>query len=110
MQLTDKKCVPCEGGVMPLTHDEIQPYLAEASGWEVIESGKKILKGFLFKDFREAMAFVNRVAELAEAEGHHPDILAHGWNKVRVELSTHAAGGLTENDFILAAKINQWGG
>ena len=109
MRLTEKKCVPCEGGVPPLTQEQIQPYLAEVTGWAVSEDGRKIKKEFRFKDFREAMAFVNRVAELAESEGHHPDI-SIAYNRVVLELSTHAVGGLTENDFILAAKINQLGG
>lgn len=105
MRLLEKKCIPCEGGVPPLTHEQIQPYLVEVPGWEVVENGKKIKKEFRFKDFREAMAFVNRVAELAESESHHPDI-AISYNRVGLALWTHAAGGLTENDFILAAKIN----
>ena len=91
---------------MPLTQEQIQPYLPQVPGWEVVANEKKIKKEFLFKDFREAMAFVNRVAELAESEEHHPDIVI-SYNRVTLELSTHAAGGLTENDFILAAKINQ---
>lgn len=89
-----------------MTAEEIQKYLAEVPGWEVIDN-KKIVKSLKFKDFKEAMGFVNKVAELAEVEGHHPDILIHGWNKVRLELSTHAIGGLSENDFILAAKIDR---
>ena len=105
MKLVEKTCVPCEGGVKPLTTKQIQPYLTEVPGWEVLD-GKKIRKEFMFKDFREAMAFVNRVAELAEAEGHHPDI-AISYAAVTLGLSTHVAGGLTENDFILAAKIDQ---
>lgn len=103
--LLSKKCVPCEGGVPTLTKEEIQKFLPEVPGWMVIED-KKIQKDFKFKDFRGAMVFVNKVAELAEEENHHPDILLHGYRKVRLELSTHAIGGLSENDFILAAKIN----
>ncbi len=105
MNLLNKKCVPCEGGTPPLTAEEIEKYLPEVSDWEVLED-KKINREFKFKDFKEAMAFVNKVADLAESEGHHPDICLHSWNKVRLELSTHAIGGLSENDFILAAKIN----
>lgn len=89
----------------PLTEDKIKKILPEISGWEVVQN-KSIARDFAFKNFKEAMEFVNRVAELAEAEGHHPDIFLHGWNKVRLELSTHAIGGLSENDFILAAKID----
>lgn len=89
---------------MPLTAEEIEKYLPEVPGWEVLEN-KKIRREFKFKDFKDAMAFVNKVADLAEREGHHPDIFIHGWNKVRIDLATHAIGGLSENDFILAAKI-----
>lgn len=106
MRLTEKTCVPCEGGVPPLTVEQTKPYLAEVSGWTVVENGKKIQRELRFKDFLEAMAFVNRVAELAEAEGHHPDI-AISYAEVTLRLWTHVAGGLTENDFILAAKIDQ---
>ena len=104
--LLNKKCVPCEGGTLPLTTEEIVKYLPEVPSWEVSED-KKISREFKLKDFKEAVAFVNKVAELAESEGHHPDIYLHSWNKVRLELSTHAIGGLSENDFILAAKISK---
>lgn len=89
----------------PLTRDAIAKYLPEVPGWEVLEH-KKIRREFTFQDFNEAIAFVNDVADLAESEGHHPDIYLHNWNKVRIELSTHAINGLSENDFILAAKID----
>lgn len=104
--LTDKKCVPCEGGTPPLTRDQFAPMLAEVKNWQVLEE-KKIQKDFKFKNFKEVMAFVNKIAELAEAEGHHPDLNIHDWNKLTIRLSTHAIGGLSENDFILAAKIDQ---
>jgi 4a-hydroxytetrahydrobiopterin dehydratase len=100
-----KKCVPCEGGTLPLTEESVQKLLPQVSGWEVFDS-KKIVREFKFKDFKHAMNFVQKVADVAESEGHHPDILVHGWNKVRLELTTHAIGGLSENDFILAAKID----
>jgi 4a-hydroxytetrahydrobiopterin dehydratase len=101
-----KKCVPCEGGVKPLTRDEYGAFLErEISGW-MDEDEKKIVKEFKFGDFKEALGFVNKVGALAEEEGHHPDILIHGWNKVKLSLSTHAIGGLSENDFILASKID----
>lgn len=90
---------------MPLTTSEIEKYLPEASDWIVLDQ-KKIQREFLFKDFKEAINFINKVADLAESEGHHPDIYLHSWNKVRIEISTHAIGGLSENDFILAAKIS----
>src|SRR3989344_3540950 len=99
MNLANKKCIPCEGGVQPLSADEIKPYLAELLGWQVVET-KKIRKDFEFKNFIEAMQFVNKVADIAETEKHHPDI-AIFYNKVSLELWTHAIGGLSENDFIL---------
>lgn len=103
--LTNKTCEPCEGGVDPLTREEIQPLFAQLSGW-IVEGNKRIKKEFQKKDFAEAMKFVNAVANLAEEEGHHPDICIHGWNKVSITLSTHAIGGLSENDFIVAAKVD----
>ncbi len=106
MQLIHKKCVPCEGGVPSLTQAEVEKYLPEVPGWSASADFKQIARDFKFKDFKWAMEFVNKVAELAESENHHPDILIHGWNRVRFELSTHAIKGLSENDFILAAKIN----
>ena len=107
VNLLEKKCVPCEGGVPPLKGEQMQQYLDELQGeWRVVEE-KKIQRQFKFKNFKEAIAFVNKVAEIAEREGHHPDMRVYGWNKVEIELSTHAIGGLSENDFILAAKIEQ---
>jgi 4a-hydroxytetrahydrobiopterin dehydratase len=101
-----KKCVPCEGGVAPLAPDEYGAFLrSELSGWVDVEQ-KKIEKDYKFKNFKEALDFVNKVGALAESEGHHPDIYLHGFNKVRLTLSTHAIGGLSENDFILATKID----
>lgn len=102
--LTDKKCVPCEGGTPPLTGEEIEKYLKELkSEWNVLDN-KKISKEFKFTDFKDSMKFINKVAEIAEAEQHHPDIHVF-YNKVLIELWTHAVHGLSENDFILAAKI-----
>jgi len=102
--LSDKKCVACEGGTPPLEAEKVKEYMAElGGGWEVL--GGKIKKDFKFKDFKEAMAFVNKVAEIAENEGHHPDIHVF-YDKVEIELWTHAVGGLSENDFIMAAKID----
>lgn len=105
MDLLSKKCVACEGDVPPMSKDESQTYLSQVLGWEMVDDGKKITKEFTFKDFKEAMAFVNNVANLAEHEGHHPDIYVF-YNRVKFELWTHAVGGLSENDFIVAAKIN----
>lgn len=109
--LVNKKCVPCEGGVLPLSREEIKDYLdevsppAQAGGWTLDEKAQKISKEFKFKDFIEAIDFVNRVADVAEEEGHHPDIHIY-YNKIVLELWTHAIGGLSENDFILASKID----
>ena len=103
IDLNQKKCVSCEGGVEPLNRQKIEEYLPAINPeWEVVED-KMLKRRFKFKDFKEAMEFVNKVAILAESEGHHPDIKIN-WNKVTLELSTHAIGGLSENDFIMAAK------
>lgn len=107
MDLTKKKCVPCEGGTPPMPPSEEDKYKDEIPSWELNRDGNhSIERQFEFSDFQSAMSFVNRVADLAEDEGHHPDICIN-YNKVHLELSTHAAGGLTENDFIVAAKINE---
>lgn len=104
--LKNKKCVPCEGGVKPLTPDEYGAFLRTTlSGWADFDE-TRIEKEYKFTDFKEALAFVNKVGELAESEGHHPDINLHGWNKVKITLTTHAIGGLSENDFIMASKID----
>ena len=103
--LTKKKCIPCEGGTPPFTEEEAKKYLRQVRGWEL--EGNKIKREFKFKNFVQAIKYVNRIAELAEREQHHPDILVYSWNKVRLTSYTHAIGGLSENDFILAAKINQ---
>lgn len=105
--LKNKKCVPCEGGVRPLTPDEYGAYLRnELTGWVDVDQ-KQIEKEYKLKSFKEALEFVNKVGVIAESEGHHPDINIHGWNKVKLTLSTHAIGGLSENDFILASKIDE---
>jgi len=103
--LTDKKCVPCEGGVPPLSHGEAEKLLGELHEWKIREDAKQISKEFTFKNFVEALAFANKVGEIAEEEGHHPDMHV-SWGRVGIDLSTHAAHGLSENDFILAAKID----
>jgi 4a-hydroxytetrahydrobiopterin dehydratase len=103
--LLKKKCVPCEGGIQALNLSQLQEYLDKVSGWVSDSEGKKISKEFKFKDFIGAINFVNQVAEIAELENHHPDICIY-YNRVCLELWTHAIGGLSENDFILAAKIN----
>ena len=103
MELYEKKCIPCESGGIPLSEDDAKKNLEQIPNWKL--NGKKIEREFVFKDFKEAMKFVNNVADLAEGEGHHPDIHIH-WNKVMLELWTHSMNGLSENDFIVAAKIN----
>lgn len=103
--LQNQHCKPCEGGVAPLSKADAEATMKHVAGWALAESGKAISRNFTFKNFKEAMAFVNKVAEIAETEGHHPDIHVW-WNKVKLELSTHAVGGLTTNDFILATAIN----
>ena len=105
MDLLKKKCVPCEGGAKPLSRADALDYLAEVPGWKLDGNGIKISKEFKFKDFIGAINFVERVADVAEMEQHHPDIHIH-YNKVLLELWTHAIGGLSENDFIVAAKID----
>jgi 4a-hydroxytetrahydrobiopterin dehydratase len=105
MDFAKKKCVPCEGGVPVLTKEQVKQFLPEVPGWEGDTNSRKISKRWKFKNFVEAMQFVNKVAELAEEEGHHPDIHV-SYSRVTLELWTHAIGGLSENDFILSAKIN----
>lgn len=102
--LTAKKCVPCEGGTPPLTSDEVNKLLAQVPNW-VLEEGK-LVRRFKFKNFKEAISFVNKVADLAEAENHHPNISIFGYRNVKLTFSTHAIAGLSENDFIMAAKVN----
>lgn len=106
-ELTSKTCVPCQGGVPPLESDEVEEMLTEVQGWDLLGgSPPKIQKKFKFKDFTEALDFVNEVGELAEEEGHHPDIEI-SYNEVTLQLYTHAIDGLHENDFIVAAKIDE---
>ena len=104
--LAGKSCVPCRGGIPPLTEAEARAFLSRTPGWSLAENGTRLQRSFEFRDFVGAMEFVNRVADIAEHEGHHPDIAIH-WNKVDLVLWTHKIGGLHENDFILAAKINR---
>lgn len=105
MDLTKKKCVPCEVGTPPMGMGEAEKFLKEIhADWKIVD-GKKMRRDFRFDDFVAAIKFVNRVADIAEAEGHHPDIHLF-YNKLTLELWTHVAKGLTENDFILAAKID----
>ena len=106
MDLHNKKCVPCEGGTLPFDKKETDKYLTIVSGWST-DDYLKVIKNFKFKDFKEALNFVNKVGEIAENENHHPNIYLYGWNKVKITLETHAIGGLSINDFILASKIDR---
>ena len=106
--LLKKKCTPCEGGVIPFDISEIHKYQKKVDGWNILEE-KKIFflsKKFNFKNFSESQNFTNKVGEISEDEGHHPDIL-FGWGYAEIKITTHAIEGLSENDFILAAKIDQ---
>jgi 4a-hydroxytetrahydrobiopterin dehydratase len=105
-ELTRKKCVPCEGGIPRLTEGEVDALLANVPGWTKVEGGRRIRREWTAKNFMAAIDFFNKVAALAETEGHHPDLHLEGYRNVTVELWTHAIGGLSENDFILAAKID----
>ena len=104
-ELTAKVCVPCQGGIPPLEPDAAAGFLEQTPDWEPPNQASHIERRFSFGDFAETLQFVNRVGELAEAEGHHPDI-AFGWGYCNITLYTHKINGLHENDFILAAKIN----
>jgi 4a-hydroxytetrahydrobiopterin dehydratase len=103
--LSSKHCVPCHGGVPRLTGEEIEPLLRQLDGWRVAEE-HHLLKDYKFRNFADALSFVNRVGEIAESEGHHPDI-NFGWGYAQIKIYTHAIDGLSESDFILAAKIDE---
>ena len=107
--LANKKCVPCEGNIPPFNEEEIHKYLKKVDGWEVLEDkidGFHLIKNFKFDNFLKSQEFVNKVGDIAESEGHHPD-LWFGWGYARIKIYTHAIKGLAESDFILAAKIDQ---
>ena len=106
-QLTQKKCLPCEGGVEPYTAEQAKAQLEKLEGWYLTNEGERIRKDWTAKNFMAGLGFFNKVAEVAEADGHHPDLHIAGYRNVSGELWTHAIGGLSENDFILAAKIAQ---
>ena len=103
--LASKTCVPCRGGVPPLEGEEVEALSRQVPEWEVVEE-HHLKREFRFGNFREALAFVNRVGELAEEQGHHPDI-AFGWGRAEITIFTHKIDGLTESDFILAAKVDR---
>ena len=105
-ELTEKKCLPCEGGAIPFDTSEIHKYQKKIDGWDVLKNEKKIFylfKKYEFKNFLESQIFINKVGEISENEGHHPDI-SFGWGYAEIKITTHAIEGLSKNDFILAAK------
>ncbi|MEN9560852.1 MAG: hypothetical protein RIQ56_125 [Candidatus Parcubacteria bacterium] len=104
--LAQKKCVACEGFQEPLNETEAKVLMAQIPNWQLASDAKSIARSFDFKNFSDALAFTNKVGAIAESEGHHPDI-SLGWGKVHIELTTHAIKGLSENDFIVAAKVDQ---
>tara|TARA_B100000963_G_C22135002_1_gene455054 strand:- start:135 stop:470 length:336 start_codon:yes stop_codon:yes gene_type:complete len=108
-ELFEKKCVPCEGGVPALDISEIHKYQKKIDGWDIIKNDKNIYfleKKFTFNNFVESQKFINEVSRISEEEGHHPEIL-FGWGYAKINISTHAIEGLSENDFILASKIDK---
>ena len=107
--LLNKKCAPCQDGTLPFDISEIHKYQKKVAGWDVKDNEKKIYfleKKFTFKNFINSHNFINKVGEISEEEGHHPDI-SFGWGYAKIVITTHAIEGLSENDFILAAKIDQ---
>jgi 4a-hydroxytetrahydrobiopterin dehydratase len=103
--LAEKRCIPCRGGIPPLTPEEAEAYRRQAPTWSLVDDATRIERTYRFRNFRDAFAFVERIAALAEEEGHHPDI-SFGWGYVTVSLRTKKIKGLHENDFIMAAKID----
>ena len=107
--LSEKKCIPCEGGIPSFDLSEIHKYLKKVDGWEVKTDDNKayyLIKNFKFEDFKKSQEFVNKIGDLAEVEGHHPDIW-FGWGYAKIKIFTHAIKGLHESDFVLAAKIDK---
>src|SRR5438105_2499580 len=106
-ELLNKKCLACESGLPALNPAQVQEHLLALSQWRLTPDGRRIRREWRVKDFATALDFFQRVGQVAEAEGHHPDLHLAGYRNVAIEISTHVVGGLTENDFILAAKIDQ---
>jgi len=107
--LLKKKCIPCEGGVLPFDLSEIHKYQKKVDGWDIVKNESEIYyleKKFTFENFLKSQKFVNEVGKISENEGHHPDII-FGWGYAKINITTHAIKGLSENDFILAAKIDK---
>lgn len=106
MSLSQQSCVPCQGGMPPLTEVRARELLEQTPGWDLTTAATRIERRFKFKNFAQALAFVNQVGEVAEKEGHHPDI-TFGWGYAKVEFYTHKIRGLHDNDFVMAAKVNE---
>lgn len=106
-ELVAKKCLPCEGGIPVLSRHDAEDLLKSVPGWHLTPDAERIRRTWVVKNFMAGLAFFNKVAELAEREGHHPDLHLENYRDVAIEIWTHAIGGLSENDFILAAKINE---
>lgn len=106
-ELTRKHCQPCEGGIPALSREQAEAIVRNLEGWALDPDARRITRSWTMKDFMAAIDFFNKVAAIAEEEDHHPDLHLEGYRKVTIALSTHAVKGLTENDFILAAKINE---
>ncbi len=107
--LLAKTCTPCRGGIPPLAREEADAYLQQAPGWDLVDEGRRLERTFTFRNFKEALDFVVKVGNLAETEGHHPDI-TFAWGRAKVSWYTKKIGGLHENDFIMAAKTNRLAG
>jgi 4a-hydroxytetrahydrobiopterin dehydratase len=105
--LANKKCEPCEGQTKPLGRNEAEAYLKEVAGWQLTEDARGLFREYNTRNFMSAVEFINKIAAIAEGEEHHPDLHLTGYRKLRIDLSTHKISGLSENDFILAAKINE---
>ncbi len=106
-ELTNKKCQPCGKGEVPFPLGQAREYSAQLPDWDLAENGKSISRQYAMKDFLAAVRFIDKIAEVAETEDHHPDLHLTGYRKLQIELATHSIGGLSENDFIVAAKIDQ---
>jgi 4a-hydroxytetrahydrobiopterin dehydratase len=105
-ELARKKCKPCEGKTKPFDRSQANIYLKDISGWLLTEDARGMYREYVTKNFMAAVEFINKIAAIAEAEDHHPDMHLTGYRRLRIDLSTHSINGLSENDFILAAKIN----
>lgn len=105
-ELAGKRCQPCEGGVQPYSHEEATAQVKLLSGWRITHNGERIRKDWQLKNFLAAIELFQKVAQIAEEDAHHPDLHLEGYRNVWIEIYTHAIGGLSENDFILAAKID----